>query len=427
MMNLQKDLHNLVNAEVISSETADKIRDYYKAKEKSLANPLMVVFAVIGATLVGLGIILIIAHNWDNLPLITKTIFAFLPLLIGQLLCAFTIIKKPDHTLWKEASSTFLFFSIAAGISLIGQVYHIPGNLTSFMFVWMLLALPIIYLLKSSTVSLLYIIGVTFYGCEGNYFSSGTQVYDFWIFLAAAIPNYFFLVKNRPESNYTYFHHWILPASLLITLGTLAKDNGELILLAYVCLLGVFYLLGSSPEVSTEKARNNGYLIIGSSGMVGFLTFLTFDGFWSELRGENFAIPEVIMSPEFIAVFMLSAIALFLLVRKIKSQSASAIKPMDIAFLVFIVSFIVGLYASLVLILINLMVFAIGIWYIKYGSSKNHLGFLNYGLMIISLLIICRVFDSDLSFVIRGILFVLVGAGFFVSNYQMLKRRKADE
>jgi hypothetical protein len=39
-------------------------------------------------------------------------------------------------------------------------------------------------------------------------------------------------------------------------------------------------------------------------------------------------------------------------------------------------------------------------------------------------LILCRFFDTDMSFVIRGILFLIVGLGFFLANYWTLKQKK---
>ena len=39
----------------------------------------------------------------------------------------------------------------------------------------------------------------------------------------------------------------------------------------------------------------------------------------------------------------------------------------------------------------------------------------------------CRFFDTNMSFVIRGLLFVAVGVGFFITNYVMLKKQKARE
>ncbi|HAC15860.1 MAG TPA: DUF2157 domain-containing protein, partial [Bacteroidetes bacterium] len=64
---------------------------------------------------------------------------------------------------------------------------------------------------------------------------------------------------------------------------------------------------------------------------------------------------------------------------------------------------------------------------IREGGLKNHLGIMNYGLLIITMLVISRFFDADINFVIRGILFILVGIGFFVANYWMVKQRKSKQ
>ena len=115
-MSLLKDIQDLVNAEVISNEVADNIRDYYLKKGSLSKNRLFIVFGILGAILIGLGIILIIAHNWDELSRLTKTIFAFVPLLIGQILCGYVLFKKWDNIAWRESSSAFLFFSVGACI-----------------------------------------------------------------------------------------------------------------------------------------------------------------------------------------------------------------------------------------------------------------------------------------------------------------------
>jgi hypothetical protein len=77
--------------------------------------------------------------------------------------------------------------------------------------------------------------------------------------------------------------------------------------------------------------------------------------------------------------------------------------------------------------LINLLVLGIGLLTIRRGARAAHLGILNSGLLLIAALITCRFFDTDLSFVFRGVLFVLVGLGFFLMNYWMLQKRKTHD
>ena len=58
------------------------------------------------------------------------------------------------------------------------------------------------------------------------------------------------------------------------------------------------------------------------------------------------------------------------------------------------------------------------------GSEQNHLGIVNYGLLIIAALIICRFFDTDISFVLRGVIFLLMGIGFILTNVWIIKKSK---
>lgn len=89
-----KDLQELLNANVISQSTADQITEYYKNKKNKEPNRLIAVFGIVGAILVGMGIILIVAHNWDNFNRFTKSLLAFLPLIAGQILAAYAMIKR---------------------------------------------------------------------------------------------------------------------------------------------------------------------------------------------------------------------------------------------------------------------------------------------------------------------------------------------
>ena len=423
-----KDLQELVKADVISQNTADKISDFYRKKGEDSTNRLFIVFGILGAILVGLGIIMIIAHNWDELSKSTKTFFAFLPLVVGQILCGFTLIKKQESIAWRESSGAFLFFSVGASISLVSQIYNIPGNLGSFLLTWMLLCLPLIYVMNSSIVSLLYIVGITFYAGETSYWSQPQSVaYFYWLLLLGALPHYGLLFKKNPESNFTIFHHWLVSLSVIISLGSVADKTGSLMYIAYFSLFGLLYLVGNTAIFAQQKKRNNGYKILGTLGSIILLLTLSFDWFWEELRKRDFKFNEVITSPEFFAAVVLSLLAGGLLLFQLKNKSIRDMKPVAPVFILFILTFIIGLSSSFAVVLINFFVFAIGILTIKDGAKQDHLGILNFGLLIITALVICRFFDADLSFVFKGILFVSVGVGFFAANSWMLKKRKTNE
>jgi len=427
-MSILNDLQELESAGVISKDTSTRIESYYKNKKDPSTNKLFVVFGILGAILVGLGTILIIAHNWDELSRGLKTGAAFLPLLIGQALCSFTLLKKHQNIAWKEGSAVFLFFAVGASIALISQIYNIPGNLSSYLLTWMLLMLPLVYVMKSSMVSLLYIIGTTYFASETGYWDYPTEIpYVYWLMIAVIVPHYYLLLKKSPNSNFLRFHNWFVALSLTVVLGTFSKQMDELMFLAYASLFGLFYLFGTSKFLP-DKTTKNAFTLLGSVGTVVILLILSFNEFWEHFIKKEMFLNEIIVAPEFIITVILSVLAMMFLYERLKSSSIKGISPFSVAFLLFIPIFFMGTFSSIAAVfLINLLVFAIGILTIRAGSKQNHLGILNYGFLIIAALIVCRFFDTDLSFVIRGLLFISVGVGFFFVNYRMIKKRQEND
>lgn len=428
-MSLQKDLSQLLDTGVITRETADRIREHYRNKAASSPGRLIVVFTILGAVLVGSGVILIIAHNWDALGRTAKTLLAFLPLVAGQGISMYVLLKKPDIQAWREGSAAFLFCAVGACISLISQIYHIPGDLGVFLLTWMLLTFPLIYLLRSSVVSLLFLGGITWYACLTGYgVAFGPSPFLYWPLLGAMFVHYASLYHQTPHGNFITFHHWLVPVSMIITLGTLARGMEEFMYIAYCSLFGLFYLMGSSSVVKEGYPAANGYQVLGSLGTVILLLILSFDWFWLELAETSHSLPEIIGAPEFWVAGVLTLMAGGMFYWFWKQGLLPANRLTGSTFILFLIIFVTGLWFWwLAMVLINMLLLAIGIMTVQRGIRQDHLGILNYGLLMIVAVAICRFFDTDLSFVIRGTIFVVVGIGFFASNYRIMKKRRTHE
>ena len=262
-MGIKKDLAELLEQKIISETTAAEIRDFYEQKQERLSGRLFTIFSVLGAVLVGLGIILIVAHNWEELSKSVKTILAFIPLAIGQIAAGYTLLKRKESTAWREGSGAFLFFAVGACLALISQIYQLPGSIGDFLFSWMLLVLPIIYVLGSGIVNLFFLFGITYYAAETGYMNpiDAKERYWYWILLAASLPFYYQLYRKAPGSNMMAFHNWVLPLSLVIVLGTIGQSpTAYFLYLAYVALFGCFYLFGQWPDFTRYGLRNNVFL-----------------------------------------------------------------------------------------------------------------------------------------------------------------------
>lgn len=419
---LIKELPELLENDVISQDIASKIERYYQSKASDTPNRLFTVFGVLGSILVGLGLILILAHNWDNFSKTIKTLFAFAPLIIGQVLVGFSILKRKSQT-WKEASGVFLFFAVGASIAMVSQIYNIPGNFTNYMLVWILLCSPLIYLLKSHVLALLHLVYATVYACNYGYANGSKAPWLFLVLLLLLLPYYINLIKSRPKANITSIFNWLVPISLVITLGAFITKFDELIFLSYIILFGLFYNLGKLPVLHNLKLRQNGYLVLGSFGTVVLLLITSFRWVWEDvLRISSFSGKETTL------VIVLFVVALGVLIYLFLKKQVNKFNLFHYIFIIMTMLFFVGLKNDVSpTVITNILLLILGINAIKIGVDKMHFGVLNYGLVIITALIFCRFFDTNMSFVIRGLLFVIVGIGFFTTNYIMLKKQKYKE
>lgn len=423
-MPIKDDIKELIEAGVIGSDTGDAIAAYYANKKPESSNRLFMAFGILGALLVGLGIILIVAHNWDTLGKSAKVFFAFLPVVISQVLAGYTLLKQSKSSTWRESTAVLLFLAIGACISLVSQIYHIPGSLQPFIFTWMLLGLPIIYVMRSAAASLMYLAGITYFVSQG--YDRGYQPispYYYWLMLAALIPFYIQLIRENVGSISATFHHWLVPGSLLVALGTLAHDHPEWMMIAYAALCSSFYLLGNDGRFRALRLSANGLRVIGAIGSIVILLMLTFQAFWRALSKQ---VDEAGFwtAPEMIPTVLLVGIASYLLYRSRGNRDLTG--PFGYVYLLVLICFLAGLFIPFMHVVMNVVLLLVGARTIQYGAQKEHLGILNLGLLIIKALIIARFFDTNISFVLRGIIFVIVGVGFFIANYLMIKKRNAD-
>ena len=410
------DLDELLAANVINQEVKENITQYYLHKKDAQPNRLFAIFGVLGSLLVGLGIILILAHNWDDFPRNVKTIWAFIPLVVGQFFVGYTLLKN-RNTAWKETAATFLFFGIGASISLVSQVCNIKGEMSSFLLTWIVLAIPLIYLMKSYAVTLLNLLFATIYACNLGYFNSDIPWY-YVLLILAVLPVYLDRLKTKPKANTTVILHWLFPLSLLISLGNFVSGNDSLGFVLYILLFSIFYNIGKLPYFKNASLRGNGYLILGSVGTIVTLLITSFSWVWDEFHFSNYTAQDYTIT----IVFLLVVVGL--IVNMFRASVLKEFNLFQFAGLIF-----TGIYisnASLVglsPLLINLLIIALGIIAIVIGAKRNKYSILNYGLLIITALITCRFFDTDISFIVRGLLFMAIGAAFFGANYFMYRKQ----
>jgi uncharacterized membrane protein len=431
---LQKDLDNLVKSNILTPDLAEKIAQYYRDKETEPNSRFNIVLGILGALLVGFGMVLLVAHNWDEMSRPIQTLFAFLPLAAGQGLCLFTLRIKRRNTAWRESSAVILFFAVASCMALVSQIYHIPGALDGFLFTWLLLTAPLIYIMRSSVVSLLVISVVTWYAALVGYQNMFGGRYSGIPYLYPAIlmfilPHYYQYLKVNRTSNFFHLHNWFIVISSTIVLGAFGGKSDDLfhwIFIGYFSLFSIYYLVGRSVHFRDNRLFANPFLISGVLGSLLILLFWSYEALWKEL-GES---PPLQDKDIFRSLFFYLSVALvllhaYLMIRWKRSEN-ELFDPMHFSLYVFTLSvLLLSRLPEAGLIIMNAWILWVAIFFIRKGASKDHLGILNSGLLIIASLALLRFFDDGISFVWRGLFFLATGIGFFLANYLLLRKRKS--
>jgi uncharacterized membrane protein len=428
MAKFTHELDDLVANEIITPDVAEKIRGYYhrhgdRVDPSRGTSSLVIAFGIIGALLVGMGVVLIIAHNWDVLSKGTKLVIGLGPMLACHVAAGFLVIKQSTSKAWTESIGVLLVFAVSTAIAIVSQVYNISGDFPKFLMTWTILTLPVIYVLRSWMASLLYWIGILWFALE-PVFTYGNTWHDpwyFWPLALVALPFYILLIRRSPNANSISFHNWLIAGSATIVLGLKDFDGGsDLIIPAYITLFSIFILIGQLPYFATRKLISNAWLVGGSAGTIILLLFLTFE--WPGLSEKN--MDWWLSTPLFVWIFLFVAAGALLYIIGNRVGYSNVLSK-SYTFIIFLFLFVIGLSNPLISrALANVLLLALGVYTIREGALANQLWKMNYGLLILSILIACRFFDTDMSFVIRGLLFVAIGAGFFIMNVYMVRKRK---
>ena len=404
-MKILKELDELTAAEVISPEVAERIRDYAQERaESSASHRLLTVFGALGAILIALGIIVLLAHNWDELPRWIKTIISFLPLLTGQAACGYLLFKKGLTSWWGEAAAAFTALSIGAAIAMVHQVYNLPdSSFASFLSLWLILALPTLYLMRSRATAVLYYIGIGTLCVLGDR-EEWTTYYTSLAAFALILPFYIWHIRHQANSAITYAFHWLTVVFTGIALSILSanlRDNSTI--LWFVLLSAIYIMIGKYLQTSIYY---NAYKVAALLCIPICFFIEDFPSF-----NNNYTLYTTIA----IVLFYFLFIAKYYYIDKKE-------KKLDLV-LVFPLLYIFSNYLFHYFIY-HFIILALGAYYIWKGFKSERSLLFNYGLAVISIEVAIRFFDSSLPFIFKGIIFILLGVGFFIANYFILKQKK---
>ena len=144
---------------IITAEQSQAIRARYSPAELAprshrAKGRLVTGLAVIGSVLVGLGVILFFAANWEGIDRLPKLVIILAAIVFAHGLGYYLRY----HRGYQRVGSAMVLLACiiyGAGVHLVGQVYNVDVNDPRLMLFWFLGVLPLMYIVKSQPIQFL--------------------------------------------------------------------------------------------------------------------------------------------------------------------------------------------------------------------------------------------------------------------------------
>lgn len=412
MASFEKQLEKLLLAAqtqgLVDSPTASRLAALAAERERdrgwlSLGGAL----GQLGAAVTILGVILLVAANWQDIADWVK--IAGLLLLLGGAHGAGLWIQwtgKP-YPRFAEALHFMGAGLFLAGLALVGQIYHLPGNVPGAMLVWLAAITPLAVLLRSPAIT-------------------GLAILAAWLWLHAAGADPGSALHTRGFTAYLMLSVGMGLAliSLQTALGRdvrriqlVMRGAGQLMLFYGVYMLGFFrrFSTRSSLDSLSEIALPAGALLLGVIGILVGWNRLAPEAAWLRPR---LRLLLIVLVATCAAALLLDAGLLPRGARLSVAEFGSTAR-FDVA------AVIVSAAAWVVW-------FLFALWLVAYGALSRQKNFVNLGVLGFGLGIITRFIDligglaeTGTAFVLGGI--VLLGTAWGMERWRrtLVDRMKA--
>jgi hypothetical protein len=432
---LLAELPELVARGVLTAEAAEALERHYASQyPEEPRRTGFILSAILGSLLVGAGIILLVAHNWDFLSRPIRCAIAFTPLALSQALAIFVLLRRNESAPWRESAAILNVAAIGTAIALVSQTYQIQGDFARFILVWMLLAIPVVYLLRTSAGLAAYFLGTMVWVLSsktGDLF--GARPNDLWVWplIFLGLPAFVDLLRRNRGG----FSTLLASSSLVLAAAFALAATDELGARSFWrCVFAAFwsvvYLTGLGYFKDWHRTRAHPFVAVGWIAILGLTIFLSFKDSWrtSQWQAAVDAVPR--HYPDALAVgiqiaWVLAALLLGAHTFWKERRSGANFAPALLAPVVLVAWGIVKRTGNPLLpsLLLNAFGLALGLFTLVRGVRAGRIYEANLGMLIIAALAVVRFFDSDFEFVVRGIAFIAIGLGFLVTNLIVFKRR----
>ncbi len=410
-----------VSNKLISQQQADSIQSHYPVKDSINLGRLLL--TAVGAIMIGLGVILLFAYNWDDMGKHLKLAVIFGSLIAAHSTAFFFI---SHNKVLSESLFVLGTMFMGSSIFLVGQIYHLDTHYPNAFLLWSVGALGLAWALPSLSQAFMAILLVSCWHIA--------EVFDFDYANHSALLLILIAVFPLVWRLHSPVHARFTSATLLISLALniLAIDED---------MVGVIMLMSAGALISSEQIirhfanheqKEIAYEIGKPAIVVLILTMfcLTFTDLIDDILDFSFDSP--VTTGYFWAALLISQLSFGWLLLKKQLNLLASLAELTVLLALLPALFLQQLDSeslpdiyNLLTLAFNLILLLSSIWLMFDGARQANRQHMVYGSLIFSVLAMVRYTDLFDSLIIRASIFLIVGITLF-SMGNIYQRNKKE-
>ncbi len=384
---------------------------------------LMIVFSILGALLVGVGVVLVFITFWQKMPMISKGVLSFIPLLAGQASGLFVLMKKKDKLTWCEGAGILWTAGIAATFAMIYNIFDLRIFWYTVLVFVSLSIMPVMGLLRCVSPLAVY------YGCAITWIVALLDQQKSMFALIAAIALIVvgcvyssFMLKQENKSHRSLFAHWLSMLAVLlfpIFIG-IGIEGGLVLPFMSIGATGICLLVLSLKDGDMAMPYKIPGLVLTS------LMIFMYGAFYiDDIKADKYNV--IFTAVCFLAI---PAVIAYVRPKKIDKVFLAYLAVAVVSFIVYTVS----LYAMpekydddrarAFLTALRIIALAANIILMISGGREKKLLPINLGFISVAGLTVVAVAQSGLSMMGNGIMLLIFGGVLLAINFRLSRTKQ---
>lgn len=391
-----------------------------------------IVFATLGSLLTATGLIIIIVYFWDMLPDIFLALLSFLPLIIGGTVAAWSYVKKRNSIGWSEGSSVAWVAGLVATLCLVVAMFSVNIDFYTSAVGLAVLTLPIAFIMNSVFPLTVYFGITTFFIMEEAYNITFFSAITGLLLFAAGLV---FVIKQPRDDYRRKYSTWLVlisASAILLIFAERTSDAGEAPTI-FCLIIGILTALYASDR-EENPAYPFRYICVPAISAIMCAMCVESTDF---IRGYRFYTDNPELQFPGIAPFATAIIIAAGIIIGKKSFKNHPEKTVFVAFSTLTAALCTASATTAeffddkgniaINIIITLFSLAASIAIIVSGIRKAKLLTVNFGLIMLCVLVYITIFAGKFEIIYSGIACIVMGGFLLFLNYRMSKAFKAKE